>query len=149
MQIINYYNNTVRSGEPQIVDFYSKTASQFCEECDEACYGVEESIDEEGEEIHVCGDCRYDGDFANVCTSCRLNVHYEYTITKISDCQNFYTDYCKDCVEEEEDNDCEYMDCKCTDTFVHSFGCIRLCEEHGQGQCVGTSEQDNCGMCCE
>tara|TARA_R110000737_G_scaffold202835_2_gene221990 strand:+ start:85 stop:762 length:678 start_codon:yes stop_codon:yes gene_type:complete len=49
--------------------------------------------------------------------------------------------------EEEEDLQCEYLGCDCNDTFVHSFGCIRLCESHGKGQCVGTSEQDNCGIC--
>ena len=42
---------------------------------------------------------------------------------------------------------CEHTGCERTDTCVHSFGCIALCAEHGPGQCVGTSEQDNCPVC--
>jgi hypothetical protein len=42
---------------------------------------------------------------------------------------------------------CEHTRCERTDTCVHSFGCIALCAEHGPGQCVGTSEQDNCPVC--
>jgi hypothetical protein len=42
---------------------------------------------------------------------------------------------------------CEHTGCERTDTCVHSFGCIALCGEHGLGQCVGTSEQDNYPVC--
>jgi hypothetical protein len=42
---------------------------------------------------------------------------------------------------------CEHTGCERTDTCVHSFACIALCAEHGSGQCVGTSEQDNCPVC--
>ena len=33
------------------------------------------------------------------------------------------------------------------DVFVHAFGCIALCSDCGEGQCVGTSEQENCAVC--
>ncbi len=52
--------------------------------------------------------------------------------------------------EEEEEYQCEYGDCPIKgedNTDVHAFGCVRLCEEHGKGQCVGTSEEDNCSIC--
>ena len=51
--------------------------------------------------------------------------------------------------EEEEDLKCEYLGCESCDTYVHPFGCIRLCEEHGKGQCVGTCEQYSCDLCGE
>jgi hypothetical protein len=60
---------------------------------------------------------------------------------------------CEGCIDERQTESeaaavvCEHTGCERIDTCVHSFGCIALCAEHGPGQCVGTSEQDNCPVC--
>jgi hypothetical protein len=48
---------------------------------------------------------------------------------------------------DEENPVCEHVGCERTDTCVHAFGNIALCADHGRGQCIGTSEQENCPVC--
>ena len=53
----------------------------------------------------------------------------------------------------EEDHSCEY--CEWEDgadednLYVHPFGCVKLCNDCGKGQCVGTCEHTECLICCE
>jgi len=44
---------------------------------------------------------------------------------------------------------CETQGCNNAVNHIHAFGCVILCEEHGKGHCSGTSEQQNCHLCCE
>jgi len=63
-----------------------------------------------------------------------------------------WVEFYKEEEEEEEEYQCEYGECPIKgeeNTDVHAFGCVRLCKEHGKGQCVGTSEEDNCSICDE
>ena len=51
---------------------------------------------------------------------------------------------------EEKNEDAEEMCERCgadNDVFVHAFGCVALCDGCGEGQCVGTSEFENCVRC--
>eukprot|EP01045_Picozoa_sp_COSAG04_P021906 COSAG04_NODE_2401_length_4203_cov_38.096979_1_plen_1401_part_11 len=48
-------------------------------------------------------------------------------------------------------SDSEWSECEvegCSNYgSLHAFGCVMLCDHHGAGHCVGTSEEDQCAVC--
>ena len=59
----------------------------------------------------------------------------------------------EECWLGEEDHCCEYCGWKDgadeDNLYVHPFGYVKLCNDCGKGQCVGTCEHTECLICCE
>ena len=116
------------------------------------CYlGVEEYFpadsEEEEEDKHICGET---GGEIKGLIGCGGVFDYQDT------CMIDNTSFCVECYERidkesegecTDESVCEHVGCQCTDTCVHAFGNIALCADHGRGQCIGTSEQENCPVC--
>merc|ERR1711934_379563 len=101
-----------------------------CDECGRWCTNITNWKRSDQSSGDWCGYC----DRA-LCFKCAPDHRPYYAWCGGSDCRGMQ---------------CEHSGCAVygpRETNVHPFGNIRLCVEHGQGQCVGTSEQELCVLC--